>query len=238
MPLTALITGGPKRLGAAMSLALAESGWNIALHFHSSRPEAQELQSRIESLGVKCTLHQANLQSSSEANRLLMEVLELNPRLEVLVNNASVFDKSSLVEVTEDVFDRQFNLNFRTPFFLMQKYSGSQKTGHIVNILDTKISTNQAPNYTAYNLSKKALMHLTQMAALDFAPGIRVNAIAPGPVLPAEGISESEFQRIVNETPLQHEISPQAIGRALIYLIDNPSLTGQILYFDNGSHLI
>ena len=80
-------------------------------------------------------------------------------------------------------------------------------------------------------------MHLTQMAALDFAPGIRVNAIAPGPVLPIEGVSESEFQRIVHKTPLQHVISPQVIGRALIYLIDNPSLTGQILFCDNGSHL-
>ena len=238
MSQTALITGGSKRLGAAMCLALAESGWNIALHFYSSRPEAQVLQNKIESLGVKCTLHQANLQSSSEANKLLMEVLEMNPKLEVLVNNASVFDKSPLIEVTEEDFDRQFNLNFRTPFFLMQKYSGNQKTGHIVNILDTNISTNQAPNYTAYNLSKKALMHLTLMAALDFAPGIRVNAIAPGPVLPSEGLSEGEFQRIVHETPLQHEISPQAIGRTLMYLIDNPCLTGQILYCDNGSHLI
>ena len=93
-------------------------------------------------------------------------------------------------------------------------------------------------SYPVYSAAKAALVSLTRSLALELAPAVRVNAIAPGPVLPAEGVSESEFQRIVHDTPLQHEISPQAISRALIYLIDNPSLTGQILYCDNGSHLI
>ena len=109
--------------------------------------------------------------------------------------------------------------------------------GHIVNILDTKIQSNQATHFTAYNLSKKAMMHLTRMTALDLAPAFRVNGIAPGPVLRAGNSSEEEFQKIIQGTPLKLKIPTQTIASALNYLIENPNLTGQILYCDNGAHL-
>ena len=120
---------------------------------------------------------------------------------------------------------------------MTQHYINHCLKGHIVNILDTKIQSNQVMRFTAYNLSKKAMMHLTRMTALGLAPEFRVNGIAPGPVLRAAHSSEEEFQQRIQETPLKFEIPEQTISSALNYLIDNPNLTGQILYCDNGAHL-
>ena len=120
---------------------------------------------------------------------------------------------------------------------MTQYYVNHCLKGHIVNILDTKIQTNQAKRLTAYNLSKKVMMHLTRMNALDVAPGFRVNGIAPGPVLRSNHSSEEEFKNQIQETPLKLEIPSQTIATSLNYLIDNPNLTGQIIYCDNGAHL-
>ena len=120
---------------------------------------------------------------------------------------------------------------------MTQQYTKNCLSGHVVNILDTKIQSNRAGRFTAYNLSKKALMHLTQMSAIDLAPQFRVNAIAPGPVLKASHASEEEFQIRIQQTPLKLEIPGSSIVSALNYLIENPNLTGEILYCDNGSHL-
>jgi len=232
-----LITGGAKRLGKEMALSLAQKGWDVALHFRNSESDAETTQQRIEKTGVVCRLFQANLERAQEAVDMLKKVLKEFPELDLLVNNASVFDESPLVTVDEEVFDRQFDVNFKSPFFMTQQYIKNCQSGHVVNILDTKIQSNRAGRFTAYNLSKKALMHLTQMSAIDLAPRFRVNAIAPGPVLKASHASEEEFQIRIQQTPLKLEIPGSSIVSALNYLIGNPNLTGEILYCDNGSHL-
>ena len=232
-----MITGGAKRLGHEMALSLAEKGWAIALHYRSSGKEAEETKRLAEKYGVRCQLFQADLENSKNAVDMLKNVLEFFPGLDLLVNNASVFDQSPLVSVDEAIFDRQLDVNFKSPFFLTQHYSQSCDSGHVVNILDTKIQSNRAGRFTAYNISKKALMHLTQMSAVDLSPRFRVNAIAPGPVLRASEASEEEFQMRIQETLLKKEIPENSISLALSYLIENPNLTGQILYCDNGSHL-
>jgi len=232
-----LITGGAKRLGKEMALSLAQKGWDVALHFRNSESDAETTRQRIEKTGVVCRLFQANLERAHEAVDMLRKVLKEFPELDLLVNNASVFDESPLATVDEEVFDRQFDVNFKSPFFMTQQYTKNCRSGHVVNILDTKIQSNRAGRFTAYNLSKKALMHLTQMSAIDLAPRFRVNAIAPGPVLKASHASEEEFQIRIQQTPLQLEIPGSSIVSALNYLIENPNLTGEILYCDNGSHL-
>jgi NAD(P)-dependent dehydrogenase (short-subunit alcohol dehydrogenase family) len=232
-----LITGGAKRLGHEMALSLAKKGWAIAIHYRSSIKDAEATKKLVEKSGVNCKLFQADLENSQNAIVMLEKVLDSFPGLNLLVNNASVFEKSPLSSVDENVFDRQFNVNFKSPFFLTQYYSKSCDSGHIVNILDTKIQSNRAGRYTAYNISKKALMHLTQMSAINLAPNFRVNAIAPGPVLKAFEASEEEFKMRIQETLLKKEIPGNSIALALGYLIDNPNLTGQILYCDNGLHL-
>jgi len=220
-----------------MALSLAQKGWDVALHFRNSESDAETTRQRIEKTGVVCRLFQANLERAQEAVDMLRKVLKEFPELELLVNNASVFDESPLATVDEEVFDRQFDVNFKSPFFMTQQYTKNCRSGHVVNILDTKIQSNRAGRFTAYNLSKKALMHLTQMSAIDLAPRFRVNAIAPGPVLKASHASEEEFQIRIQQTPLKLEIPGSSIVSALNYLIENPNLTGEILYCDNGSHL-
>ncbi|MDP6730477.1 MAG: SDR family NAD(P)-dependent oxidoreductase [SAR324 cluster bacterium] len=237
MAKSVLITGGAKRLGKEMALSLAQKGWDVALHFRNSESDAETTRQRIEKTGVVCRLFQANLERAQEAVDMLRKVLKEFPELELLVNNASVFDESPLATVDEEVFDRQFDVNFKSPFFMTQQYTKNCRSGHVVNILDTKIQSNRAGRFTAYNLSKKALMHLTQMSAIDLAPRFRVNAIAPGPVLKASHASEEEFQIRIQQTPLQLEIPGSSIVSALNYLIENPNLTGEVLYCDNGSHL-
>ncbi len=232
-----MITGGAKRLGKEMALSLAQKGWDVALHFRNSESDAETTRQRIEKTGVVCRLFQANLERAHEAVDMLRKVLKEFPELDLLVNNASVFDESPLATVDEEVFDRQFDVNFKSPFFMTQQYTKNCRSGHVVNILDTKIQSNRAGRFTAYNLSKKALMHLTQMSAIDLAPRFRVNAIAPGPVLKASHASEEEFQIRIQQTPLKLEIPGSSIVSALNYLIENPNLTGEILYCDNGSHL-
>ncbi|HCP34146.1 MAG TPA: SDR family NAD(P)-dependent oxidoreductase [SAR324 cluster bacterium] len=237
MAKSVLITGGAKRLGKEMALSLAQKGWDVALHFRNSESDAETTRQRIEKTGVVCRLFQANLERAHEAVDMLRKVLKEFPELDLLVNNASVFDESPLATVDEEVFDRQFDVNFKSPFFMTQQYTKNCLSGHVVNILDTKIQSNRAGRFTAYNLSKKALMHLTQMSAIDLAPRFRVNAIAPGPVLKASHASEEEFQIRIQQTPLKLEIPGSSIVSALNYLIENPNLTGEILYCDNGSHL-
>ena len=232
-----MITGGAKRLGKEMALSLAQKGWDVALHFRNSESDAETTRQQIEKTGVVCRLFQANFERAQEAVDMLRKVLKEFPELDLLVNNASVFDESPLATVDEEVFDRQFDVNFKSPFFMTQQYTKNCQSGHVVNILDTKIQSNRTGRFTAYNLSKKALMHLTQMSAIDLAPRFRVNAIAPGPVLKASHASEEEFQIRIQQTPLKLEIPGSSIVSALNYLIENPNLTGEILYCDNGSHL-
>ena len=234
---SAFITGGAKRIGQELALSLAEKGWDIGLHYRDSQREAESTRRRIEDSGSLCKLFYADLGNPKEAVEMIKKILAEFPGLELLVHNASVFDVSPFATVDEEVFDRQFNVNFKSPFFMTQHYINNCLRGHIVNILDTKIQSNQASRFTAYNLSKKAMMHLTRMTALDLAPGFRVNGIAPGPILRAAHSSEEEFQKRIQETPLKLEIPRRTISSALNYLIENPNLTGQILYCDNGTHL-
>ncbi len=237
MAQSALITGGAKRIGQDMALSLAKQGWEIGLHYRNSLDEAESTKKRIEESGSFCKLFYADLEKPQEAVDMIKKVLVEFPELDLLVNNASVFDVSPFATVEEEVFDRQFNVNFKSPFFITQNYFNNCSKGHVVNILDTKIQSNKSIHYTAYNLSKKALMHLTRMTALDLAPEFRVNGIAPGPVLKAAHSTQDEFQKQIKRTPLKLEIPSKTIASALNYLIENPNLTGQILYCDNGAHL-
>ena len=234
---SALITGGSKRIGKDLALTLAEKGWKIGLHYRNSLDEAESTRKEIEDLGSLCKLFYADLENCKEAVNMIKKVLVEFPELDLLIHNASVFEVSSFTTVDEEVFDRQFSVNFKSPFFMTQHYINHCFKGHVVNILDTKIQSNRAMRFTAYNLSKKAMMHLTRMTALDLAPGFRVNGIAPGPVLRAAHASEDEFKERIQETPLKLEIPGQSITSALNFLIENHNLTGQILYCDNGAHL-
>src|SRR6185503_1764541 len=183
---TALITGGAKRIGRAIALALAKEGYGIALHYHSSRSEAQALAAEIHRENGTCRLYSADLTNEAATLRLIKAVKRECADLNVLINSASIYQKSKLRTATLKQFNDDLNIHVKAPFILTQGFAHSVKKGVIINMLDTKIIGNET-EFATYLLAKKCLASLTSMSALEFAPGIRVNAVAPGPILPPPG---------------------------------------------------
>lgn len=236
MSKAALITGGGIRLGRAISLALAERGYDIALHYNSSEKGAEETAREIKSLGVRCETFQADLSVIKKARALIPRVFEVFPECAVLINNASTFENINFTEVTEETFDMDLNINFKAPFFLTQDFSRQSAAELVVNMLDMRVSQIETEHFV-YNLSKKALRDFTLMAAKALGPGIRVNGICPGPILPPPEEDEEYLARISKGTPLGKPGNPDYIILALKYILDNPYITGEYLFVDGGQHL-
>ncbi|MCK5729747.1 MAG: SDR family NAD(P)-dependent oxidoreductase, partial [Draconibacterium sp.] len=182
---TALITGASKRIGKSIVEYLADKGWNIIIHYNSSERSAKQL---LQALSLKFPeqtfgIIKANLSVETETAELIPKTITEFGKFQLLINNASIFDSGYLKETTLNLFENQINTNLKAPFVLMRDFANYCKNGNIINFVDTRITSNKS-NFAAYSLSKKALWELTKMAALEFAPLIRVNAIAPGATLP------------------------------------------------------
>jgi pteridine reductase len=232
----ALVTGSAIRLGKHIALALAQSGFDIALHYHSSEQEAQNTATEIKKQGVKCHLFQSDLTQTEQMKSLMAQVLEIFPHLNVLVNSASAYTQAPITTTTQEIFDLQFALNLRAPFFLTQAYAELCGKGNIINIIDNKMAFNQY-QYAAYLLSKKALLEFTKLAALEFSPNIRVNGVAPGVVLPATSRSEEYIEWRKQGIPLKMKGEVQHITQAIKSILGNDFMTGQILCIDGGESL-
>ncbi len=233
---TALITGSAIRLGKHIALALAEQGYDIAIHYNSSTSAAQETVKLIQSKGAKCELFQYDLTDAENMNGFMADVKNAFPSLSVLVNSASGYTQATIANTTPTVFDTQFALNLRAPFFLTQAFAQLVEKGNIINILDNKIGFNQY-QYAAYLLAKKSLVELTKMAAVEFAPRIRVNGVAPGVVLPASTRSQEYIEWRLQSIPLHMQGSTEHITQAIISLLDNTFITGQFLTVDGGENI-
>ncbi|MFV0592027.1 MAG: SDR family oxidoreductase [Draconibacterium sp.] len=236
---TALITGGSKRIGKAIACHLAKKGWNVIIHYNHSSETAialvQELSSKYpQQLFSSVT---ANLANRHEVLGLIPEIVEKRSPFDLLINNASVFDKGKFIDTSEELFDSQMNVNFKAPFFLMRDFAKYCKVGNIINFVDTRITKNQS-DYAAYSLSKKALWESTKMAAQEFAPGIRVNAIAPGVTLAPEGESDEYLQNLAKSIPMEKSGGTAPILKSIDYILENDHLTGQLLFADGGENLI
>ena len=230
---TALVTGGAVRLGREIALALAQSGYNIALHYGRSVEAAQATKADIEALGVICHMCPQDLADVHALDGFIKTVYEQVENLTVLVNSASAYENSTITNTKIETFDTQFTVNLRAPFFLTKAFARYCGVGNIINILDNKIMFNQF-DYAAYLLSKKALAELTRMAAIEFAPDIRVNGIAPGVVMPAVSRSEEYVAWRVSKIPLQKQGNPGNITRAIDFCLKNDFMTGQIIVVDGG----
>ena len=237
MSKAALVTGGGKRLGRAICLALAKRGYDIAVHYNSSRSEAGDTAEAVNSLGVNSELFKSDLSDTSYSRNLIKSVTEVFPRLSLLVNSASVFENIEFKHVTEKQFERDFDVNFKTPFFLSRYFCEGSSAEHIINLLDTRVSQIETEHFV-YNLTKKTLRDFTLMAAKALGPKIRVNGICPGPILPPPGKDISYLEEISRDTPLKAPGDPEYIITALNYLLDNPYVTGECLYVDGGQHLM
>ncbi|WP_321289521.1 SDR family NAD(P)-dependent oxidoreductase [uncultured Sunxiuqinia sp.] len=238
MKKTALITGASKRVGRALTNYLALKGWNIAIHYNSSAKEADQLKDELSKKFAQCKFatFQANLMKEKEVQRLIPEVIKEFQSLDLLINNASVFAPSYLKDTALELIQKQMTVNFQAPFLLSRDFANYAKQGLIINFVDTRITTNKS-NFAAYSISKKALWELTKMSALELAPKIRVNAIAPGVTLPPEDQDEDYLWELAKEIPMQKPGGLEPIIRSLDFILENNHLTGQLLFGDGGENL-
>ena len=232
----ALITGGGKRLGKEISLSLADWGYDIAVHYNHSDKEAKETADLIREKGRQCEIFQSNLSDIKQVRTLVPRVFEVFPKCSILVNSASIFENIAFNDVTEEILERDFNINFKAPFFLSQDFSKGRDAELIINMLDMRVNKIETEHFT-YNLSKKALRDFTLMAAKSLGPKLRVNGICPGPILPPPDKDIGYLEKIAENTPLKKPGNPGYIITAVKYILDNPFVTGQCLFVDGGQHL-
>jgi NAD(P)-dependent dehydrogenase (short-subunit alcohol dehydrogenase family) len=234
----ALITGSPRRIGKYMAHHLASRGWNVVIHYNGSREAALELVNDLSAKypGQGFVALQADLSDAEEAGILVEESCSELGTLGLLINNASVFTAGHIAGTSTELLDSQFQVNFRAPFILMRDFKLRCLKGNIINICDTRITTNKS-DFAAYSLSKKALWELTKMAALEFAPDIRVNAIAPGVTLAPVDRDESYLDRLARQIPMKKPGGVEPVLKCLDFILDNGHLTGQLLFADGGENL-
>jgi len=236
MKKAALITGAAKRIGKGIALALAGDGFDIGLHYGHSEEEAEQTADEIRKRGVECHLLQADFKDMDAVMTLVPEMFHRFPQCNVLINNASVFHRTSFLDTTPEEFEHFFNIHLKAPFFLSQQFACRCPIGNIVNILDTKITKN-IDTYFPYLLSKKALYELTHLSAKALGPEIRVNGVAPGIILPSTESGNDEIRRMVQKLPLKRQGEVEDIVSAVRFLVNHPFLTGECIFVDGGEHL-
>jgi len=237
---TALVTGAARRLGRTIALDLAQSGWFVGVHYHASETEALALVDEIEAMGGRAKALKANLGRFQDLMPLVEACRrELGPPT-CLINNAALFEWDSAEGCDEEGWDSHLDVNLRAPVFLTQAFAKTLPeggTGNVINLIDQKV-WNLNPDYFSYTIAKSALWTATQTLAQALAPRIRVNAIAPGPVLPYRGQSEAEFDAECRATLLKRAVSPEDVTSAVRFLLATPSITGQMIALDGGRHLV
>lgn len=235
----ALITGGAKRLGRAIALKLAADGWDIGLHYHHSKQDAEATGAAIEALGRRVLLLKTDLGQEDQVQKLIPACWNQLGPVTCLVNNASVFEMDKIDTVTRDSWDRHIETNLRAPFVLSQAMAEAlpvAQSGNIVNMLDQRV-WKLTPYFMSYTVAKMGLWTLTRTMALALAPRIRVNAIGPGPTMPSPRQTAEQFAAQSAAMPLGHGATPDEIAEAVLYILGSPSMTGQMIALDGGEHL-
>lgn len=234
----ALVTGSARRLGKAFALSLARMGYSIALHYRGSADEAEHTVKEIRALGVDCLPIRADLTVPEKIDFLFSLVDEFHAPLKVVVNSAAVMKVAKPQELTLNDWNSALDLNLRAPFLISQQAASRMTDGGlIVNISD--VGAHKAwSRYPSYTVSKAGLEALTKMLARALAPKIRVNAIAPGLVLPSDVVNEEQWNKLVDRLPLKRAARLDEITSTLEFLIKNEYITGQTIVVDGGYSLI
>ena len=231
-----LVTGGAKRIGKALVHSLAEHKANVLIHYHTSEREARELQRDLETYGGEIRLFQGDLSDVQTCGELFDFAREQFGHIDVLINNASIFPKNTFSEISRKELIENIDINALAPYTLSQKLHEQGREASIINLLDTRIR-DYDKQHVSYHLSKQMLHTLTRIMAVEYAPKIRVNAIAPGLILAPEGKDENYLEKLALTNPLETYGNPEDIARAMLFLLESPFITGQVVYVDGGRHL-
>lgn len=234
---TAIVTGGAVRLGKAVCEALADKRCNVVVHCRHSLVQAKELAVELRRRGVRSFVVRGDISTGAGCRAVMKRAVKLARKIDILVNNASVFGCDRISAVTERSMIEQLRVNFVTPVILMREFLRQTKRGKIINMLDRRVAGNES-GCLPYLLSKKALAELTASSALELAPGVTVNGVAPGPVLPAVGKHLPMDKRKAGRVPLGRKPTPADIAAAVVFLLEADAVTGQVLFVDGGQHLL
>lgn len=234
----ALVTGAGRRIGQVLALEAARAGYDVAIHYRASGDEAEDTARAVRDLGRRALLVRADLSDEDETRSLVAQAAPLGP-LTLLINNASAFEDDRVGGLSRAAWDRHLETNLRAPIVLAEAMAAAlpdDRHGLVVNLIDQRV-WRPNPQFFSYTLSKAGLWWATQTLAQALAPRIRVNAIGPGPTLPSVHQAPGEFEAEAAGVLLQRRANPEEVAAALRYLIDAPSVTGQMIAVDGGQHL-
>ncbi len=235
-----VVTGAAVRLGRAIALALAENGADVVLHYGRSDEAAERTAAEVAALGRRVVVVSADLTNPIPAATAIFDAADRLGGADILVNSAAIFEDAPLADTTEDLYDRHLTVNLKAPFFLCREFVRrlpADRRGCILNLADWRGETPPA-DFVAYTLSKAGLVALTKSLALQLAPRVRVNAIAPGAMLPPPGEAVGPWRsRKLADIPLARTGGPEDIAAAAVYLVRSEFVTGEILHVTGGEHL-
>jgi NAD(P)-dependent dehydrogenase (short-subunit alcohol dehydrogenase family) len=238
-PGTVLVTGAGRRLGRIIALDFADRGWRVGVHYRDSAEEALELVAEIVRKGGTAAAFGADLARPDTLQPLIEACAEALGAPNCLVNNAARFDWDSFGSLDAKTWQAHLEVNLRAPVFLTQAFAKilpEGSSGNVINLIDQKV-LRLDPEYFSYTIAKSALWTATKTMAQALAPRIRVNAIAPGPVLKSQGQSEADFERECRSTLLLKAVGSEDVISAIRFLLETPSITGQMIALDGGQHL-
>lgn len=234
-----LVTGGARRIGRDISLAFARAGWDVAVHYASSRDAALATADHIAKFGVQAVTLNRDLAVEAGVETLVPEVVEQLGGLDCIVNNAALFEEDRPESFSYASLDKHWRTNLSAPMVLARalwRHTPEAGQAAVINLLDQKLG-NLNPDYLSYTLSKAALQTATTVLAQAFAPRLRVVGIAPGITLPSGSQTQEEFERAHRTTPLGRSSTPEDVARACLFAAESPALTGTTLVVDGGQHL-
>ena len=235
----ALVTGGAKRVGRAITQALAKAGYAVAVHANTSLDEAEAMCAEIRSQGGRAAPVQGDLSDHAQVVKLVPAAAAAIGPLTLLVNNASIFEADGIGTLDPALFDRHMAVHLRAPLFLAEAFAAQapdNANASIINIVDQRV-LKPTPLFVSYALSKNGLYTATTMLAQALAPKLRVNAVAPGPTLPSKRQSQAEFDRQSAKLPLGHGTTPEEVAQTVLFLAGATSITGQTIAVDGGQHV-
>ena len=234
-----LITGAATRIGRALAVHFAKKGWNIAIHYFKSSSKAKELKKIVEENWVKAVLIKADLKNPKQVEKIIPASKRKLGTIDCLINNAALFENDDIINFTTKRWNDHLNINLLAPTILTKQFAKQvpkKTTSNIINIIDQRIF-NLTPFFMSYTISKSGLQTLTKTMAMRLGPNIKVNAIAPGPTIKSKRQTDRHFRNQVKSTLLKKSVHLDDICNAIELLIENNSITGQIIAVDSGQNL-